>query len=78
MLALKVRTKDSRSTEETHGLSQGKVENGPREDSQMVAAGQEKGIGETFQSLWLGGECGREHVWNPKFCVKKKNGIFHL
>lgn len=48
MLALKVRPKDSGSTEETHGLSQGRVEDGTREDSQVVAVGQEKGIEGTF------------------------------
>ena len=51
-----VRTKDSGSTEETHGLSQGRVEDGTREGSHVVAAGQEKGIGGTFQTLWLGGD----------------------
>ena len=47
-MALKVRSEDSGSTEETHGLSQGKVEDGIGEDSQRVAIGWEKGIRGTF------------------------------
>lgn len=39
MLALKVRSEDRGSTEQRHGLSQGKVEDGIGEDSLTVAVG---------------------------------------